>query len=232
MRSLFAALALCLVGVSASAHSLDELQADLMKREPYVAFQPGVGTPFPSFRLTDADGKTVESADLLGKVVVLDFIYASCADVCPLQSERIAQVQKDVANADMADRVRFVSITVDPERDTPAVRKAYAKPHGLDPSNWTFLAAPTGTEARALAAKAGLKVVPEKNGEFDHAVVTYVIDDAGKLRARFFGLKFDPLNVVMYINALVNDPHYHHHTTEAANPPPAPSLWARIKALL
>ncbi|HET9149752.1 MAG TPA: SCO family protein, partial [Alphaproteobacteria bacterium] len=118
--------------------------------------------------------------------------------------------------AHMTDRVRFVSITVDPERDTPAVRKAYAKPHGLDPSNWMFLAAPTGTEARALAAKAGLKVVPEKDGEFDHPVVTYVIDDAGKLRARFFGLKFDPLNVVMYINGLVNDPHYHHHATDRA----------------
>lgn len=220
-----------LLAGSAWAHSLDELQSDLMRREPYVAFEPGVGTPFPSFRLTDADGKTVESGDLRGKVVMLDFIYASCTDVCPLQSERVARVQKNVAAGHMADRVRFVGITVDPERDTPAVRKAYAEPHGLDPSNWMFLAAPTGEEARALAAKVGLKVVPEKDGSFSHPVVTYVIDDDGKLRARFFGLKFDPLNVVVYINALVNDPH--RHATEAAMPASAePSLWARIKALL
>jgi protein SCO1 len=230
MRSFIALVALCLIGVPAWAHSLDEVQADLMRRESHVSFEPGVGTPFPSFRLTDPDGRAVSSADLLGKVVVLDFIYASCADTCPAQSEAMARIQQDVATGHMAERVRFVSITVDPERDTPAVRKAYGAPHGLDPSNWMFLAAATGTDARALAARTGLTFVRQPDGSFDHAVVTYVIDDDGKLRARFSGLDFEPLNAVVYINALVNDPH-HRPASGAASGESAPSAWARLKAL-
>jgi protein SCO1/2 len=232
MRTFVVIAVLWLVGVPAWAHSLDELQADLMKRESYVAFEPGVGTPFPPFHLTDAEGKTVDSSDFLGKVVVLDFIYASCTDVCPLQSERIAKIQKDVAAGHMADRVRFVSITIDPEHDTPAVRKDYAAQHGLDPSNWVFLAPADGKGALALADKAGMKFVPQADGSFNHPVVTYVIDDDGKLRARFFGLKFQPLNAVVYVNALVNDPH-HRPASAAAKPvPTATSLWDRMKALL
>src|SRR5574337_2043005 len=109
MRRYVASLVGCLIlllAVPARAHSLDELQTDLMHHEPYVSFEPGIGTPFPPFHLAESSGKTISSADLLGKVVVLDFIYASCTDVCPLQSERIAEVQKDVAAGHMADRVR------------------------------------------------------------------------------------------------------------------------------
>lgn len=230
MRPLIAAFAYFALTLPVSAHSLDDIQADLASREPYVAFEPEIGTPFPALDLTDDDGKPLDSADLRGKVVVLDFIYASCTDVCPLQSGLVAQVQQDVATAHMADRVRFVGITVDPERDTAAVRKAYGPAHGLDPSNWTFAAAPTGTEARALAAQAGLKIVPEADGSFSHAVVTYVIDEDGKLRARFFGLHFNPLDAVLYINALVNDPH--HHSKSAGSSPSSSSAWAWLKSLL
>lgn len=230
MRKLIVSCALLALAWPAAAHSLDDVQADLRSREPYVAFESGIGSSFPDFHLIDADGKPLKSADLRGKVVVLDFIYASCTDVCPLQSERVAQVQKDVATAHMADRVRFLSITVDPEHDTAAVRKAYGRAHGLDPANWTFAAPPTGNAARALAEKAGLKIVPNADGSFSHAVVTYVIDDDGKLRARFFGLRFNPLNAVVYINALVNDPH--HHDGQPGGSSSVSSTWAWLKSFL
>jgi protein SCO1/2 len=230
MRKLILALALLALGLPASAHSLDDIQADLRSREPHVAFEPGIGTPFPAFHLTDGDGKALDSADLRGKVVVLDFIYASCTDVCPAQSELVAKVQKDIATAHMTDRVRFIGITIDPEHDTAAVRKAYGPAHGLDPSNWTFAAAASGEEARALANKAGLKVVANADGSFSHAAVTYVIDDDGKLRARFFGARFNPLNAVIYINALLNDPH--HHPESARGSSSFSSAWAWLKSVL
>lgn len=230
MRKLIVACALLALAWPAAAHSLDDVQADLKSREPYVAFEPGIGTPFPDFHLIDADGKPFESEDLRGKVVVLDFIYASCTDVCPLQSKLVARVQKDVATAHMSDRVRFISVTVDPEHDTAAVRKAYGPAHGLDPSNWTFAATPTGEEARALAEKVGLKIVPNADGSFGHAVVTFVIDDDGKLRARFFGLRFNPLNAVIYVNALVNDPH--HHEAPSGGSSSVSSAWTWLKGFL
>lgn len=71
--------------------------------------------PFPDFTLRDAEGRSVSLGDLRGKVVVLNFIYASCPDVCPLHSELIADIQADVNRTSMKEQVQFVSITSEPE---------------------------------------------------------------------------------------------------------------------
>jgi protein SCO1/2 len=99
-----------------AAHSLDELEAQLRDREKY--FQP-IGKEAPDFTLQDAEGRAVSLEDLCGKVVVLHFIYTNCPDVCPLHAERIAEIQKMVNQTPMRELVQFVTITTDPERDTP-----------------------------------------------------------------------------------------------------------------
>src|ERR1044071_71594 len=71
----------------------------------------------PDFVLTDQDGKRFDSATLRGKVVVIDFIYTTCTDVCPLFTANFAQMQRTI-NADHSDSVFFVSITTDPEIDS------------------------------------------------------------------------------------------------------------------
>jgi protein SCO1/2 len=85
-----AAALLSLLPVVANAHSLDEVEEMLGYEEKY--FQQ-IDKPAPDFALKTADGRTVELADLRGQVVVLNFIYGSCPDVCPLHSEKIAEVQ-------------------------------------------------------------------------------------------------------------------------------------------
>jgi protein SCO1/2 len=230
-RTIVVFLLLASLAVPARAHSLDDVQADLSRQEPHVEFEPGIGTPFPDFKLTDPDGLAVALHALRGKVVVLDFTYGHCTALCPAQDARIKDIQKDVAAGHMADRVRFISVSVDPDRDTPVFRKEYAVAHGFDSANWTFVTAETGDDARALARSAGATFVRAADGSFDHSAITYVIDDDGKLRARFLGVDFSPLNAVIYINALVNDPHYR---PEAATSPETapPSLWTRIKSYL
>jgi protein SCO1 len=121
---------------AAAAHSLDELDAQLRDREKY--FQP-MDQNAPAFTLQDAQGRTVSLEDLRGKVVVLHFIYTSCPDVCPLHAERIAEIQKMVNQTPMRELVQFVTITTDPERDTPDVMRQYGSAHGLDRVNWVFL---------------------------------------------------------------------------------------------
>ena len=81
------------------------------------------------------------------------------------------------------------------------------------------------------AKAAGAPFVRQADGSFSHPAVTYIIDDDGKLRARFLGVAFEPLNAVIYINALVNDPHYH-PATAARSETPALSLWSRLKSYL
>lgn len=70
-----------------------------------------------------------------GKVVVVNFIYTHCPDVCPLRAEKIAEIQSLVNRTAMRNRVHFVTITTDPARDNPDVLRAYGPQHGLDPAN-------------------------------------------------------------------------------------------------
>ena len=200
----------CLVAAAgagaAGAHSLDELETELLGREPYVQF---VDRPAPEFALKDAAGNAVGLAELRGKVVVLWFNYTSCPDECPLQSEAIARVQDMVNQTPMRDLVRFVAITTDPVNDLPEVLEGYGPEHGLDPSNFTFLTsgadAPDAT--RAIAEAYGLKFTATDDGLQMHGVVTHLIDKSGRMRARFHGLKFKAMDMLVYINALTNDYH-------------------------
>ena len=191
----------------ANAHSLKNLEDELYRREKYFQI---VDRPAPQFALQDADGNAWDLDGLKGKVVVLNFIYAGCPDVCPLHSELIARLQTMINLTPMRDHVQFVSITTDPARDTSEVLKAYGPAHGLDPGNWAFLTTRPGQPedaTRQLAERFGHKFTPADNGEFTHGIVTHVIDRDGVLRANFHVLKFDPTNFVIFVNALVNDVH-------------------------
>jgi protein SCO1/2 len=168
-----------------------------------------VNRPAPDFTLQDANGHTTSLADLRGRVVVLYFIYASCPDVCPLLSEKIASIQQQINTTPMRDIVAFVAVTTDPERDTPDVLRGYGAAHGLDAANWRFLTSGDGqpTATRDLAKAYGLEFTPMGDGTQMHGLVTHVIDKSGNLRARFHGLKYKNLSLILYMNALTNDTH-------------------------
>ena len=191
---------------SATAHSLKGLEDKLLKRETYLQI---VDEKAPEFTLRDAHGNPVRLSDFAGKVVVLNFIYTNCPDVCPLHSEAIASLQEAVNGTAMKDLVQFVTITTDPERDTTDVMRSYGPVHGLDSENWLFLTSgperPTATRERA--ERYGLKFTPSKEGYQIHGVVTHLIDKSGNLRARYHGLKFDETNLIVHVNALTNDHH-------------------------
>jgi protein SCO1/2 len=198
------------------------LQTALGDREKY--FQP-IDKDAPGFTLQDASGRTVSLADFRGKVVVLHFIYTNCPDVCPLHSERIAEIQTLVNQSPMKEQVRFITITTDPSRDRGDVLVEYGQVHGLDPVNWLFLTTnPDQPEdaTRSLAVQFGHRFDKADDGYQTHGIVTHVIDKEGHWRANFHGLKFESTNLVMFVNALVNGvekPHAH----------PKAGLWDHIK---
>lgn len=212
MRTLLRLVAFTvLVGIAspAAAHSLKDLEATLDQREQYFE---STDRAAPKFELQDASGRTVRLDDFRGDVVVLHFIYASCPDVCPLHAAKIAELQDMTAQGGMAERVQFVTVTTDPERDGREVMEGYGPAHGLDPTNWVFLTSgperPAAT--RELAEQYGHRFTPVPDGMQMHGVVTHVIDLEGRLKANFHGLKFEPSNLVVYVNALLNDsPHAH-----------------------
>ncbi len=189
-----------------SAHSLKSLEIQLHNKEKY--FQP-LDKEAPNFALQDGGGRTIGSADLRGKVVVLHFIYTNCPDVCPLHAERIAEIQEMINQTPMRDLVRFVTITTDPKNDTPEVMRTYGRERGLDPVNWTFLTSGPKriTATRELVERFGHKFTKEGDGYQVHSIVTHVLDMEGRWRANFYGLKFQSTNLVLFINALTNDVH-------------------------
>lgn len=206
------------------AHSLDEVDQNLRDNEKY--FQPA-DSPAPAFALQDSDGRAVGLADLRGKVVVLNFIYTSCPDVCPLHAERIGQIQAMVNLTPMKTMVVFVTITTDPKRDTPQVLRDYGSAHGVDPVNWILLTTKSDqpeNSTRRIAEAYGLKFVAEDDGMQMHGIVTHVIDQDGQLRARFHGLKFEPVNLVTFVNALTN-------RSQKPHPHEEPSFWDRVEGL-
>jgi len=94
----------------------------------------------PSFTLTDQRGQPFGSRELAGKIWVADFIFTSCQGVCPLLSERMAEVGKRARH--LGPDFHLVSISVDPERDTPARLAEYGARYGANPIAWSFLTGP------------------------------------------------------------------------------------------
>jgi len=207
----------------APAHSLKDLETELGSKEQY--FQP-IDKEAPQFALQDADGRSVSLNEFRGKVVVLHFIYTHCPDVCPLHLDRIAEIQAMVNQSPMKDQVQFITITTDPSRDRHGVLTDYGRVHGADPVNWVFLTTkPDQPEdaTRKLAQQYGHKFTKTEDGHQVHGIVTHVIDKRGQRRANFHGLRFEPTNLVVFINALVND-------VEKPHQEPSPSFWQRLKS--
>jgi protein SCO1/2 len=93
----------------------------------------------PDFALTERSGSTVTLAQLRGKIWIADFIYTTCTDTCPLQTAMMVKLQEKYA---ATPEVQLVSITVDPERDTPQALALYADKYRADPQRWYFLSGP------------------------------------------------------------------------------------------
>lgn len=209
-RTVLTALALALSALASVAQAHDEA-ADI---DTYMLgeerFFQVIDQPAPPFDLVDMDGNAVSLASLADKVVVLDFVFASCTDLCPLQSQVMADVQGKVNASEMRDMVEFVTVTTDPTADTPEVMRAYGEAQGLDPSNWRFLTIrPEDAEdaTRALSASYANTFTPTDDGQQMHGAVFHVIDRGGRLAAKFHGLEFEPVNMVLYVNGLTNGEH-------------------------
>ena len=146
--------------------------------------------PAPEFALISQDGASVKLADYRGKVVAVTFIFTLCADTCPVLTPMMSFVQ-DQLGANFGEKIHFVSITVDPERDTPEVLKEYAQAFGANLSGWSFL---TGTPdaIRDVTRRYGIFAAKTANGSIDHTFLTSIIDQRGILRVQYLGVRFDP----------------------------------------
>jgi protein SCO1/2 len=176
-----AVLVLASLMLAQSRDSADHISADAPL--PKIA-------PAPEFTLTSQDGTPVSLVDFRGKVVAVTFIYTLCTDICPVLTPMMSFVQ-DRLGRDFGTKVAFISITVDPERDTPQVLKEYAQAFGADPAGWAFV---TGApEAiREVTRRYGVFAAKTADGDIDHSFLTSIVDPRGILRVQYLGARFDP----------------------------------------
>ena len=140
----------------------------------------------PDFKLTSQTGNSVSQSDLAGKIYVANFFFASCQDVCKKMSTNLREVQ---AAFTQEPRVKIVSYSVDPERDSVAVLDKYAEAYGANPNTWYFLTGPK--EQIYKLAQEGYKVpamqAPSIIPDFIHSEKLLLIDEEKHVRGIYDG---------------------------------------------
>jgi protein SCO1 len=149
---------------------------------------PVIG-PVADFVLTNQENQVVTLADLRGRVWVADIVFTRCAGPCPRMTRQMESLQAAIPQDSTA---KLVTLTTDPDNDSPAVLKNYATRFNADPGRWTFL---TGSKSQiAGLAIDSLKLTavekkPEERTDADdlfiHSTIFVVVDKQAQLRAVF-----------------------------------------------
>jgi protein SCO1/2 len=157
---------------------------------PGLAQAVAGGDPAPDFQLVDQDQRIVTLASLRGSYVVLDFIYTDCPGPCPILTSSHVTLQRSLS-PELRARTRFISISLDPEKDTPQVLRGYATSRGVDFETWSFL---TGAPAQVadVVSRYGVGTVRQTDGTINHLVITFLIDANGQVVERYVGLEHPP----------------------------------------
>jgi len=142
------------------------------RREPPLPSYASV----PAFQLTAQTGAPFDSRSLDGRIWVTDFMFTSCAGPCPRMTSQMKQVAK--ATADNPD-VRFVSISIDPKRDTPQVLAGYAEKFRVDTNRWVFL---TGPRESIQHLSRNVFMLGDVDDTLQHSTRFVLVDRYGKIR--------------------------------------------------
>nr|WP_297352610.1 SCO family protein [uncultured Caldimonas sp.] len=172
---------LALAGVSALLVACDRAGSPQQQAAKFNSIDITGAEYARDFKLTDQDGRERTLADFKGKLVAVFFGFTQCPDVCPTALAELAQVKQ--ALGPDGDKLQGVFITVDPERDTPEVLKAYMG--NFDPGFVALRGTPEQTAAVAKEFKVFYAKVPGKTADtytMDHTAGVYVFDTQGRIR--------------------------------------------------
>jgi protein SCO1/2 len=139
------------------------------------------GDPVPAFSLVDQDGTPLSDGDLAGRPTVVTFIFTRCPvpEYCPAIAGRFREVQRALAKDGSFADVRLLSVTLDPQHDTPAVLRDYGRAIGADFGRWRFA---TGTPEQVSGLTRAFPVYAQASGgTIDHTLATALIDARGRV---------------------------------------------------
>lgn len=154
------------------------------------------GDPLPDCGLTNQLGQTIRLSHFKGRALAFTFIFTRCPlpTFCPRMNNNLAAVQTTLLAAQPGTNWHLLSISFDPEFDTPERLASYAKSYGQDPRHWSFATGATA-DIRQLGNHFSLMFTPE-GAVFNHNVRTVVVDPAGRIQKVFAGNEWQPAELV------------------------------------
>jgi protein SCO1 len=190
--------------------AIRQMVLDVSKGKVSLREQPKLlekGDLVPDFSMTTQEGKPLKLSDLRGNVVALTFIYTRCPlpDFCPLMDRKFGELASRIgAVPERAKRIRLISLSFDPEHDTPALLAKHAQSKGAAPPLWEFAVA-SHLELAKIAPSLGLFYGPGQN-EIAHNLCTAIIDPDGKLARLEIGTsrnKWENVDLLKSIYSLI-----------------------------
>jgi protein SCO1/2 len=141
----------------------------------------------PEFTLQNLEGQPVSLTDYNGKVRLVEFIFTNCPDICPVTTAKMVNIQNELKEKGLfGEKVQFVSVTFDPERDTPEVLQKHADAMGIDQSGWVLLRG-TEEETHKVVNDFGAFVEEQPDGTFVHATRSlYLVDGKNNIRRVYY----------------------------------------------
>ncbi|MFV0415263.1 MAG: SCO family protein [Chthoniobacterales bacterium] len=201
-------------GDSSWIENVKEVDASTLDLPKKAAVKPSrsdrlrAGDALPDFKMQDQLARPVSPETFAGKDLLLTFIFTRCAvpDFCPRISGNFAEIEKAIlADADLSDQVKLLSISIDPEFDTPAVLKEYAETFSKGGADMWYFA--TGDEEQANALKRAFSVYAESaNGTIDHGLATAWIAPNGEIKQIWRGNFWKPEEVLEAIKSEQSPP--------------------------
>ncbi|MGE6754585.1 SCO family protein [Rossellomorea sp. NPDC071047] len=148
----------------------------------------------------DQNGETTSLGELNeGKIVIADFIFTNCDTVCLPMTANMSKLQKKIRDAGFDDDVQLVSISVDPEHDTPEVLKEYSGRYEMDDENWSFLTGYSRDEIESFANVSFKTPAAQVEGsnQFVHGTSFYLVSENGVLLKQYEGVSNPPYEEII-----------------------------------
>jgi protein SCO1/2 len=157
------------------------------------------GDPLPEYHFTNQLGQAFSTTQFKGRALAIEFLFTRCPypTACPLLANHFADVQRILlARTNAPPNWQLLTISFDPEFDTPEVLRTYAENHRYDPAHWTFA---TGAliDITALTEQCGLAFARDENGSISHNLRTVVVDASGRVRKIYVGNQWTPGELVL-----------------------------------
>jgi protein SCO1/2 len=145
-------------------------------------------------------GKEIKLGVLHGRIQVVALFFAHCEFTCPITVHTLKSVQQSLPVA-LRERVDFLLITFDTERDTPEVLRKFREKNQLDTAHWTLLRG-QGDDVRELAALLGVNYKQDARGQFAHSNVITLLNEKGEIASQLAGLNHKPEEIIRAIEEL------------------------------